>query len=110
MQNSRFGRTMILVLTLLTGFTLLVSAVAADQGNSAGADSAQVTVASLKDAPIPVPEGAGDFGGTVIESFANSWHLSTIGLTYDPVDDSVWYAHEAQATDPNTIWNIDRPS
>ncbi|HEY1012825.1 MAG TPA: proprotein convertase P-domain-containing protein, partial [Herpetosiphonaceae bacterium] len=42
----------------------------------------------------------------VIERFANSWHVSTIGMVYNPISQTVRYAHEGQTANPATLWDI----
>ncbi len=51
-------------------------------------------IASLSELPRPLSLLAPEATGDVIETFTNTWALSTIGLIYNPESDFVRYAHE----------------
>jgi hypothetical protein len=52
-------------------------------------------VASLSDIPHTGSPGTA-VPGDVIENFANTWDVSSIGLVYDQIADGVLYAHESE--------------
>jgi hypothetical protein len=66
----------------------------------------EVALAALGADPQPgdsAPTGDGNFE---LETFPNTWHISTIGLAFDSGLGTMYYFHEGQTADPETIWEV----